>query len=214
MPPMTATMPIPSPLPPSTSAPANSPAPGAEISKSVATIETKVTDDAKNLVKSLESSTDAMTLEDLNSARQTVARIDAMIDVEKHLADLEKVHNERTGVKPSNSFSNTIPASALLPPPPATAPMTFKPIETSDHEVLPKPLPQPGIEISRIVGSEGRYAAVLRVSGELKTFRAGDQVSSKTSVRSISASSVVLDENGEVRTLRVKNVDAIYSAMR
>jgi len=69
-------------------------------------------------------------------------------------------------------------------------------------------------EISRIMGSEGKYSAVLKINGDLKTVRPGDQLPGGATVRYISSSSVVIDENGKTRTLHIKNVDAIYSAMR
>ena len=70
-------------------------------------------------------------------------------------------------------------------------------------------------EISRIYGIAGRYTAALKLSGgEVRMVRVGDTVSNGETVQSISPSSVSVAGNGRSYTLHVKNVNAIYSAMR
>jgi hypothetical protein len=51
-------------------------------------------------------------------------------------------------------------------------------------------------------------------NGEVRPVRIGDTVSDHATVRWISASTVLIEENGATHTLRIKNVNAIYSAMR
>ena len=50
-------------------------------------------------------------------------------------------------------------------------------------------------------------------TGDVKAVHVGDVVNTGT-VRSITASSVVIAGKGEPYTLHIKNVDTIYSAMR
>jgi len=178
-----------------------------ELTKNVIAMEDKVTGGAKDVVKKLDASSDAMTLDDLNSAKQTVARIEAMIDLEKHLNELDKLRNDRTNAH-NTALASAIPASALMPPPSQHQ----MPMSGMGENERPHPLSS-GTEISRIVGSEGRYSAVLKIDGATKTVRVGDMVGGGT-VRFISASSVVIEDKGETRTLHIKNVDAIFSTMR
>ncbi len=191
---------------------------GDDIAKALSSMEDKVTDSAKSVVKRLDT-TEATTISDLNSARQTVTRIEAMIDIEKRLGELEKLRNERNSrafaaVMPMPSgLAGAIPASALQPLPGTVA--------VASSSVSASPDSPPVIrfgsgrpEISRISGTEGRYMAVLKLpDGEKKSVKVGDKLSHGT-VRSITSSSVEVADKGNSYTLRVKNVDAIYSAMR
>lgn len=183
-----------------------------EIGKSISQMEEKASSNARDVVKRLDSSPDSMTMEDLNSARQAVARLDAMIDVEKRLAELEKVRGAG-GNSSSHSLAAAIPASALAPMPstsPAAAP--------APAHVVEKEKPKSGIagiEVSRIVGADGKYSAVLKMpGGEMKPVRPGDVITDHATVRWISSSTVLVEEYGETHTLRIKNVNAIFSAMR
>jgi type IV pilus biogenesis protein PilP len=193
-------------------------APKGDMGKNVSALEDKATDNARSIVKSLDG-TDTLTLEDLNRARQTIARIDALIDVEKRLTELEKLRNERTG----GSMAGAIPASALNPggrfmnagmgmgaPQPMAAPAPVMPMAMP---VMAQSMS--GTEVTRIMGTDGKYSAVLKTSdGDMHTVRPGDQINGKT-VRSISSSSVTLEEKGgESKVLHVKNVDMVFSETR
>jgi type IV pilus biogenesis protein PilP len=207
---------------------ANAPAAGNDagkndIGKTATANEQKATDNAKSVIKRLENGGDQITLEDLNAARQTVARIDAMIDVEKHLAELEKIRSERTGESRASSaaLAGAIPASALdpLPMPAQNTMPVFVPrgnrVETPPHPVEKPKGGWEKTEISRISGTEGKYSAVLKMAdGTLKPAKVGDQIGDHMTVRWITSSTVLVEESGETHTLRVKGVDAIYSAMR
>ncbi len=190
---------------------------GDDIAKALSSMEDKVTDNAKALVKKLDT-TEPTTISDLNSAKQTVTRIEAMIDIEKRLGELEKLRNERNsrsfaGMMPGlpAGLAAAIPASALQPLPGPLA--AVSPSGSPDsppifHVGSGRP------EISRISGTEGKYVAVLKMpDGEKKSVKAGEKFSHGT-VRSITSSSVEIADKGTSYTLRIKNVDAIYSAMR
>lgn len=194
--------------------------PGAEMNKSLSTMEEKVSENAKNVVKRLDTASDNVMLEDLNSARQTVARIEAMIDIEKHMAELDKLRNERSGhaaapPPAAMSLANALPASALQPLPLQTNNMPMG-VPTHEHEVHRFGGGSiSGMEISRITGVDGKYTALLKLAnGETKSVKVGEHISGDSTVRSINSSSVEIEENGETHTLHIKNVDAVYSAMR
>jgi type II secretory pathway component PulC len=85
--------------------------------------------------------------------------------------------------------------------------------EPVQMQLPPKPI-APNVELARITGTDGHYSAVLRVNGDLKTYAVGDQVSSHETIKYISLSTVVLEDNGQPHTLHIKGVDAIYNAMR
>ena len=170
------------------------------IGKNVSTMEDEISSNAKKIIKRLDVAADTTSLADLNSARQTVTRIEAMIELEK-----------RDGMSspPPAMLATAIPSSALMPPPSATLPISsdFEPqkikFSSSSHP-----------EISHIFGTGGRYTAVLKLSnGDLKPVKVGDKVSDNETVRAITSSSV--DVAGKTPyTLHVKNVDMVYSAMR
>jgi hypothetical protein len=164
--------------------------------KSLAPLEDKVTESARNVVKQF-SMIDNVNLEDLNTARQAVAKLDVLIDIEKHLAELDKLHAERNGEK---SLAAAIPASALRPniisrggnEPPNEAPVS--PI--SSHS-----------EVSRVIGADGHYAAVILD----KTVRVGDTMSDGSSVVGISPKGVeTRSKDGTLHHMKVKGVDQVY----
>ena len=191
--------------------------PAGGIKKSAVVAEDKVSETAKNVVKNLDSGSDAMTLGDINSARQAVARIDAMIDVEKHLAELDKIRSERSGHPASSasaSLASAIPASALMLPklalpegPSLSAPRSGQQDKHKEDTS--------NVELVRVVGSDGQYSALLKMAGgKQKPFKIGDHIDDKTTVQKISPLFVVIAEDGKSRTLHIKNVDVIYGAAR
>jgi type IV pilus biogenesis protein PilP len=139
-----------------------------------------------------------------------------MIEIEKKLGELEKVRNERAQEKSSKSASNlaaAIPASALTPPPAPAASASASSLTSAFRVAEPRPRAASTLEVSRIVGSQGRYSATVMEGGAARNVSVGDKVGGAT-VRAITAQAVTVDDGGETRTLRVKNVDTIFSAMR
>ncbi|MDR3450759.1 MAG: hypothetical protein P4M15_13620 [Alphaproteobacteria bacterium] len=173
-------------------------------SKNLSTMEDRATDNANGVVKHLDSS-EAVTLDDLNTARQAVARIDAMIEIEKHLAELDKL---RGG---GRSLASAIPASALTPPPAPVAQVKIPSEPPAPKHVTPPPAQY---EVSRISGSDGNYSAILKNGAEAHIVKVGDTLASGGVVRWISPSSVLIEQNGSTRSLHIKSADAIYSAVR
>ncbi len=183
------------------------------ISKGMAKAEDKVIENAKNLVKKLDTTSDETTLEDLNKARQTISRIDAMIDVEKRLSELEKLRNERQPRMPSMppTLASAIPASALAMPSIASLPSPG--IGSDEPARVRRSSARP--TLTRIIGTNGRYSAVLKFTGDnVKTVRVGEKVSDGETVQAITQTSVQIGGRGTSYTLHVKNVDVVYSVVR
>ncbi len=72
--------------------------------------ESDVPEAVKSVIKRLDSSADDITVEDLNGARQAIAKVEVLIELEKKLSDLQKARNEREG---RSNLVGAIPASAL-----------------------------------------------------------------------------------------------------
>ena len=90
----------------------------AKSDKGFSAVQSKVPDSVKEVMKRLDNN-NIVTLDDLNSARQAVARIEALIDIEKHISELEKIRSDREdggSTKSSKTLASNIPASALNPP--------------------------------------------------------------------------------------------------
>lgn len=170
--------------------------------------EDSVTDSVKKVIKQL-GADENITINDLNSARQAVAKLDALLDIEKRLVDLEKVREERKSSKAASI--PPIPASALTPPSPSLLPLGGP---QGGAPAFPA-FSAASLEVSRITGGGGRYKATIKTpDGQTKVLQAGDRLPDGTKVVSVSASGVELSEGGNVRTVRVKNVDTIFGNRR
>lgn len=179
-------------------------------SKSLGSAEDKVKDSVKDIAKRL-GNTDTVTLDDLNSARQAVAKIEALIDIEKHLNELDKLRSEREGGSHS-SMMGAIPASALNPygagqmPPPLPIPVSAFPASAINPMASFS-----SIDVSRIIGSNGHFSAVVKTGdGQSKTVSVGDRVDGAT-VTAITASGVELSRGKTTHVVRVKNVQSVFS---
>jgi len=173
--------------------------------KGLANAEDKVSDSVKNIVKHI-GTTDNITLDDLNSAHQAVAKIEALIEVEKHLNELEKLRSEREG----KSLASAIPASALSPP------LSMLNATANGMNAMPSGMPSPfisnsNVEISRIYGGGGRYSASIKLlDGQSKVVHIGDQVPPLGTVNMITPTSVEFEQNGTKHVLRMKNIDTVF----
>lgn len=187
------------------------------IEKSVSKIEEKVIDSGKDAVKRLDSATDDTTLTELNHARQVVTRIEAMIDVEKRLSELDRVRNDRRGNDARGalpgSLAAAIPASALAPMRGGGSAVGANgELGAGDQGFVVPGSGHP--KIVRIVGSGGKYSAVIKSGGGLRTVRVGDKISAGAYVRSISTTSVEVGGKGTSYTLHVKNGDVVQGVVR
>lgn len=172
----------------------------------------KIPDSVKSVVKRLNSATEGVTLEDLNSAREAVAKLDILIDIEKRLNDLSKLREERE----EKSMIAPIPAKALGLRGGASAPPQAMPVmDPSAQQSAAMPafdLPQGNVEVVRIIGANGRYAAVVKVGdGKQTTVREGDKVADGSIVQSITNRTVTLVHNKKTRTINVKDIAVVYN---
>jgi len=177
--------------------------------KGFANAEDRLSDSVKGVVKHL-GTTENVTLDDLNSARQAVAKIEALIDIEKRLNELEKLRSEREG----KSLMGAIPASALtaFPPPQNQSQFQAPPSLPMPASVIQNPmLSANNLEVSRIVGSATHASAFIKMpDGQTKTVQVGDHLPEGTVV-AITAAGVQLEQNNGTRHIvRVKNVDTVF----
>lgn len=179
-------------------------------SQSLSSLENKVVDDAKDAVKKLSAASNQMSLEDLNTAKMALAKIDAIIDIEKRLSELEHIRNERTHTNDAPSVPQ-VAASSFQPPPLMTTVSRALPSVSQDLDAPPPP-PPPKAEytIDRIVGSPGHYLAVLSSNGQTKSVHVGDKLSNSVEVIEISPLGVTLNQDGHTRELTVKGVNQTY----
>lgn len=176
----------------------SSPANGAH-SHNLGSLEDKVAESAKNVVKQL-GSIDTVSLDDLNTARQTVTKLEVLIEIEKHLAELDKIHNEHSGEK---IITAAIPASALSAPP--------LPNSVFAHASAPPEVSMPSFgvlhDVSRITGTGGHYVATIQG----KSVRVGDILPEGSTVVAITPKQVdVKSKDGTIRHLSVKGIDQVY----
>jgi type IV pilus biogenesis protein PilP len=160
----------------------------------------KIPDSVKTVVKQLTVTTKDMTLNDLNAAREAVAKLDALLDIEKRLTDLEKIRKEREG---GRSFAEAIPASALMPPGGAGA----MPRQTN---AMPMPPSSPDVE--RIEGTNGHYAAVVKSGTASKIVHVGDRLDDGSTVLAITADGMELEKGKTRHLVRVKDVQGVFGS--
>jgi type IV pilus biogenesis protein PilP len=193
--------------------------------KGIENVEEEVTDSVKDVLKRLSEVENDMTIDDLNSARQAIAKMDVLIDIEKKLGEYEKLKSERE----SKAGISAIPASALgLPPgmgrpgmPPMMpggdpAAMGMPPVFMSQNmnNVEVSSQNMNNVEVSRIIGGGGRYTAMIKSpGGEDKTMQVGDRLSDGTKITSITAAGVELGEGEKKRFIRVKDVDTVFGGI-
>ena len=185
----------------------------------------KLPDSVKNVVKRLNSATEDVSLEDLNAAREAVAKLDLLIDIEKRMNDLAKLRSDREE-KTGGSLANAIPASALggrgpfagAPNPMqqmnAGLPMASSPLPVSlpSSAAAPYSLSGGGIEVTKIVGAQGRYTATIKVGEEKpKQYREGDKLSDGSVIQSISSHGVSLVKDKKTRIVSVKDVTVVFN---
>jgi type IV pilus biogenesis protein PilP len=157
----------------------------------------KVPDSVKSVVKRLNTATEDVTLEDLNSAREAVAKLDILIDIEKRLNDLAGLRQERE----EKSFAGALPASALRGAPslPGGGPQAaaFVPSAAS-------------LEVQRITGAAGRYTALVKAGdGKAALVREGDKAPDGSVVQSITSRGVTFVKDKKSRTVQVKDIAVV-----
>jgi type IV pilus biogenesis protein PilP len=164
----------------------------------------KIPDSVKDVVKHLNASTENVTLDDLNAAREAIARLDALIDIEKRISDLEKLRQDHEG---KNSFANAIPSSALNV---SNHPIEVPPLPEPVRMPTPISMPAETIDIQRIEGSAGHYTAFIKEFDGTHPVHAGDHISGGYTVVSISSQGVELERGKVTRLVQVKNIQTVF----
>ncbi len=166
----------------------------------------EVPDSVKEIVKRLNHATKDVTLEDLNSAREAVVKLDVLIDIEKRLNDLISLRKEREDT--SDDLADAIPNSAL-PVAPSVA-SAYVPQVQSTHSIMPDTLPD--IEVIRVMGASGHYAALIKdAEGSETQVRIGDKLTDGSKVKGISRKGVTIKNGKKIRTVKIKDVGAIFT---
>ena len=183
--------------------------------KNLTALEEKVTESTKNVVKQL-SEVDNVNLDDLNTARQAVVKLEILIDIEKHLAELDKLHADRAGEK---TLAGAIPATALMPTP-GSLPMPHNNREATHANIgMPTNNSFGGMgnmggggiagahtEVTQITGADGHYSAIIQG----KTVHVGDTLADGSTVVSIATKEVTVKKDGTIKQLKIKGVDEVY----
>jgi type IV pilus biogenesis protein PilP len=143
--------------------------------------------------------TDPINLDDMVRAQDAINRLDLLLEIEKRQSELKKIRDERN--KPS--LTSGIPASALnLPKPslPSSAPSADRPITIP---VAPPPSPISNYSLKRIMGSEGRYAAVLDDGGKTLSVRPGETLPDGSKVKTVTLTSISIEKDKKSKTLTI-----------
>lgn len=181
----------------------------------------KVPESVKNVLDKMDKVSEDVTLEDLNSAREAIAKLDVLIDIEKRLTDLAGIRKEREE-KSMTAVANALPRNSYAPPPvlggtPASyglpASIPSEPTNFDAPVLKPVAMGPTKIDVLKIVGAEGRYTAYVKDSEEAKgkQIHQGDKMSDGSIVSSISRSGVALTKGSKTSTFQVKDVAKVFS---
>ena len=166
----------------------------------------KVPDSVKDVIKKLNVKSEDITLDDLNNAREAVAKLDALIDIEKRLVDLDKIKTEREESN-KNALMAALPASALTPPPSFMPP----PVNQEARQMPVFTPPPSNVDVERIEGSNRHYAALVKEGDNSHLVRAGDKLNDGSTVVSVTPRGVELQRGDKAMHLvEVKDVETVF----
>jgi len=171
----------------------------------------KVPKSVNNVLKKLDKATDNVTLEDINAARDAIAKLDVLLDIEKRLTDLATIRHDRE----EKSVAAALPASALGVAPSPSAAMPNYPAAGGGGATMTAPPPVMAFssdpEVLRIVGADGRFVASIKeVDGKTLRVREGDKLMDGSVVESISSNGLTIERDKNKRTIRVKDVGTVF----
>ena len=189
--------------------------------------EVKIPDSVKGVEKRLSESTENVTVEDLNAAREAAAKLDLLIEIQKKKNDLNAQINK--GKEEKNAAALAIPAAALGMPamrPPVLSPLPQESVQEkkknlSDSDapiarpvvMMPPPPPPARIEIDRIVGANGHYIATVKVDDKTTKVQAGDKLSDGSEVKDVTSQGITIINNGKTKTVHIKDVGTVAHGM-
>lgn len=163
----------------------------------------------QEVVNKLNGASGDLSMEDLNQAREAVAKLEVLLDIEKKLTDLTRVRKERdemqgassqvVGMLPDNVWK---PASDIQIP---SAPSVFSPVKP----VVEGPKE---VDILQIFGAGGKYVATYKDGSLQKRLSVGDKLEDGSRVSYISQRGVVLVKGKKRLILPVKGVGHVFGA--
>lgn len=162
----------------------------------------KIPDSVKGVIKHLSNATADITLDDLNAAREAVAKLDALIDIEKRLKDLQNLRRERE----EKSVANAIPASAFNMP--RGMPL---PLPMAMPSAAPAAAPPGSVDVVQIAGSNGRYSATVKEFGTSRLVRVGDKLADGSVVRNVTSEGVEVEQGKSEHLIRIKGAGTVAS---
>jgi len=167
----------------------------------------KIPDSVKNVVKRLNHATKDITLEDLNSAREAVVKLDVLIDIEKRLNDLMSLRKERE--ETVDDLSAVIPNSAVNGAPPSVSSMqTVNPVPIA----MPNVSSVENVEVIRVMGASGRYVALIRdLDGSEQQVKVGDVLFDGSKVKAISNRGVLIRSGSKKRLIKIKDAGTLFT---
>jgi len=172
------------------------------------------------IVDDLRKSEKDVSLEDVARAQDALTRLDLLLDIQKRINDIQKERNNGEEDKqkasrasmagmgmPPGAFNFPMPAAALgnndVGMPSGMAP-TATPTHPMNIASAMEPSSSSDMTVDQITGVNGRYRAVIDVSGSKKTVEQGDKVG-RYSVQKISATGVTLANGNDRKVLAVEN---------
>jgi hypothetical protein len=168
------------------------------------TPEIKIPDSVSDVIKHLSAKKEDITLDDLNAAREAIAKLDALIDIEKRLQDLDKIRDERNKEK-EKQLVDAIPKTALAPPP-----SYMPPPPTREGPPRAMPVPMSMIDVVRIEGSNGRYGALVKDGDAVRLVHVGDHLSDGSVVVAVTTQGVEFARDDKTHLAQVKDVQAVF----
>ncbi|HAX92160.1 MAG TPA: hypothetical protein DCY07_08165 [Rhodospirillaceae bacterium] len=174
----------------------------------------EIPDSVKDVVERLNTATKDVTIEDLNSAREAVVKLDVLIDIEKRLNDLATLRQEREEKANEVAADATYGAAGMGGGAPM-APPALMPAPQGSPTAPPVPamaFPEKDIEVSKVVGASGRYMATIKdADGTSRQVRVGDKLLDGSVVDAISRSGVtVVSPSKKRNTIQVKDIGTVF----
>ncbi|MDD3181272.1 MAG: hypothetical protein PHD48_00475 [Alphaproteobacteria bacterium] len=165
-----------------------------------------------SVVKNLSETTEQVTLENLNAAREAVIKLDVLIDIEKRLNDLAKLRKARE--EDSMLIESSLPRSALAPSPTDSQipPLSSYGASGTGSAHSFSGASSADVEVLRITGAASRFAAQIKdASGSDKLVHVGDKLSDGSKITAISAYGVSVIRSDKSReTFAVKDAPALF----
>lgn len=190
-------------------------APEPQAAAVVSTDPNKVPDSVKDVLDKMDKVSEDVTLDDLNTAREAIAKLDVLIDIEKRLTDLAGIRKEREE-KTMAAVAGALPTTAYAPPPAIGGSPSDYGLPSSSYAgsigAPPVNMGPGNMDVLKIIGAEGRYVAYVKdgEDGKEKAIRKGDKMEDGSVVSAISRSGVTMAKGKKTKTFQVKDIAKVF----